>query len=490
MTTATKLLRWIALALGAAYGALFLFSAALRLVYPYEVEWNEGAVLDHAIRILHGLPIYSAPSLDFAAFVYTPLYYYLTALLMSIGGIGLWAGRAVSMGSTLFTALLIGSIVYREALGSRNRAFLTLSAGLLYLAFYHATGFFYDIVRMDAFAVFLVIAAVHTALYVKRSAIVAAVLIVFAYFTKQQMIFAWPALALAFYWQSKHRFLWFAGTSLLAIVLGTIALNAISHGWYIFYTYTIPGAKAAAQFSWRDALEFIPTTLLGSMGIFILVILLLAIVSNEWRHKSHLAVLLVLWVLALGSASLSLGNPGGYANVLMPFVAVLAILFPLSIDRIAERFPAWSSLAPICVLLGFLALAFNPLGEIMLFASRRQRAAGNEFVQKLRAMPGEVWVPFHGYIPALAGKAAHVHFMAMNDALFPHDERSARFRREIDSVLEAHRFRAIVLDEDHVYGWDSIPHYRKSGTIFQVPNVFLSRIGSAPTRPQFIYRPN
>src|ERR1017187_6704606 len=100
--------------LGGLYTLLFLAAAGMRLVYPYEIEWNEGAVLDHAIRVLDGKPIYTAPSLDFSAFVYTPLYYYVTAIVMSISGVGLYAGRLVSIISILITAWLIGRIVWRE----------------------------------------------------------------------------------------------------------------------------------------------------------------------------------------------------------------------------------------------------------------------------------------------------------------------------------------------------------------------------------------
>ncbi len=483
------LLTWVAYALGGVYSALFLFSAALRLVYPYEVEWNEGAVLDHSIRILHDLPIYTAPSLDFAAFVYTPFYYYLTAIAMTIGGIGLWAGRFISLLATIATALVIGLVVRRE-LGSRPKEglLLPMCGAMLYLAFYHVTGFFYDIVRMDPLAVFLVVASIYAALYAKRGFILSAILLAFAYFTKQQMIFAWPALVLYFMMISKRKAAWFAACSLALLLAGTFLMNAATSGWYRFYTLTIPSVKAATGFSWRDALAFFPTTLFGSLGFFILVILLASIISGLSRRNGGTSLIVWCALLAMLSASIGIGNPGGYANVLIPLAAMIAMLFPISIAWLEERFSSGQRFAPTLLVLAFLSLAFNPLGEIMLFASSRQRQAGNEFVAVLRKMPGDVWIPFHGYIGTMAGKATHVHFMAMNDALVPHDARSARFQREIDSSLDAHRFSAIILDEDRVYGWDSIQHYTKAGKIFQLPNVFLSRIGSAPTRPQFVYQ--
>ena len=469
---------------------LFLFSAALRLCYPYEVEWNEGAVLDHAIRILHGMPIYSKPSIDFAAFVYTPLYYYLTAFFMMIGGVSLAAGRTISILATLATVWLIALIISRETRTMRSsRIFLPITGGMLYLAFYHLIGFFYDIVRMDALAVFLVVASLYTAQYAKRGHVISAILIAAAYFTKQQMVFAWPVLLLYFFGPQKRKAAWFATISIALVVFGTILMNVATHGWYSFYTYTIPSMKAAAGFSWRDALEFFPKTMTGSLGLFSFVILIMLIMTRAWMHDRFLLLLLGVGFCAVASASISLGNPGGYANVLMPLMAIIAILFPLALYHISNQFQSLSLLAPVLALVAFFSLSFNPLGEIMLFASTRQRQAGDEFISKLRAIPGDVWVPFHGYIPTFAGKTSHIHFMAMNDALVPHDARSSEFQRGIDSSLAALRFSAIILDEDRVYSWDSIPHYSEDGKFFEVPNVFLSRIGSAPTRPQFIYLP-
>ncbi len=475
---------------GGAYAALFFFAAILRLLYPYEVEWMEGSILDHAIRILQGKPIYAPPSLDFVAWMYTPFYYYVTALAMKIGGTGLWAGRAVSIAATLLTVLLVGLIIHRETSRSSNGAwFLPISGAMLYLAFYHITGFYYDTVRMDALALLLVVASVYAALYLQRGYLIAAVFAVLAYFTKQQMIFILPALGIYFLIRKRRQAMLFTLVVLALLFLGTYTLNAATDGWYRFYTYTVPSMKAAGDFSWRDALEFFPITMFGTLGLFMLVILAAILLRQGiWRDHNMIA-LLAGAVLAMASASLSLGNPGGYKNVLMPLAAMIAILFPLCVERISENVRVSPSFAPALMFLAFLALAYNPVGEKMLFASARQRNAGNEFIAVLRQIPGDVWIPFHGYLGTMAGKPTHPFFMAMNDALVPQDARSLRFRREIDSSLAAHRFSAIILDEEHAFHWDSIPHYTRARAIFQTPNVFLSRLGDAATRPQFIYLP-
>ena len=483
---ARKTLDGLVIAAGGAYVLLFLFSATLRLIYPYEVEWNEGVVLDHAIRVLTGKPIYAAPSLDFAAFVYTPLYYYVTALLMKIGGVGLWSGRLISILATLLTAGIAGRIVQRET----HSNFLAFSGIALYLAFYHITGFFYDIVRMDALALLLVVISVYAVMYVRQGYLIAALFAVLAYFTKQQMIYIVPAIAIGLAFRHKKQALWFSILSIGFILFSTLAFNWTTNGWYRFYTLTIPGIKAAQSFSWITAIEFSPKWIFGSLGLFTLVILIVMVMRGKKNTQNNWPILLGAFVMALISSAMSIGNSGGYQNVFMPLTLMIAIVFPLSIHIIANTLPEWSGLARGIILLAFLSLAYNPLGEKMLFASARQLHAGDEFIAKLKAIPGDVWIPFHGYIGTLAGKPTHVHFMAMNDALVPHDATSQRFQHEIDSSLAAHCFSAVILDEEKVYRWDSVQHYMRSASIFTTPNIFLSRIGEAGTRPDYIYLPS
>ena len=247
--------------------------------------------------------------------------------------------------------------------------------------------------------------------------------------------------------------------------------------------------KGAQGFSWLTAIEFFPKWVFGAFGLFTLIEVIAMVMLRKKNLRKNWPILWAAYLMALFSSAISIGNFGGYQNVFMPLTLMIAIVFPLSIHAISDVLPEWRPLALGIIILAFLSLAYNPLGEKMLFASARQRRAGNEFIAKLKAMPGDVWIPFHGYIGTLAGKPTHVHFMAMNDALVPHNSASILFQHKIDSLLAAHSFSAIILDEESVYRWDSVQHYMRSTQIFNVPNIFLSRIGEASTRPNFIYLP-
>ena len=73
---------WIALAIPALYQLVLLATAiGGRIAYPYDLEWMEGGMLHHALRIQTGHGIYNAPSIDFIPYLYTPLYPALLAML-------------------------------------------------------------------------------------------------------------------------------------------------------------------------------------------------------------------------------------------------------------------------------------------------------------------------------------------------------------------------------------------------------------------------
>ena len=88
LTTLSRLLKYILLASAAYYVVVYLVIVCSRIAYPYELEWMEGGSVDHVRRILAGQPLYIRPSLSFTPFIYTPLYFYVSAAVAKCIGIG------------------------------------------------------------------------------------------------------------------------------------------------------------------------------------------------------------------------------------------------------------------------------------------------------------------------------------------------------------------------------------------------------------------
>ena len=61
---------------------LFLYTTLSRMFYPFDLEWMEGGMLVHGLRIMEGKQLYVEPSSEFIPFIYPPLY----SWLLGIGG--------------------------------------------------------------------------------------------------------------------------------------------------------------------------------------------------------------------------------------------------------------------------------------------------------------------------------------------------------------------------------------------------------------------
>jgi hypothetical protein len=127
ITWTIKLLRYLLAAGAISFILTYIIIALLRLQYPYELEWMEGGMVDHVLRVLSGQRLYVRPSLEFVPFIYPPLFAYLSAMVALVTGIGFEALRLVSFVSSLGAFLLIFLIVRRE---SGNKFAALLSTGL------------------------------------------------------------------------------------------------------------------------------------------------------------------------------------------------------------------------------------------------------------------------------------------------------------------------------------------------------------------------
>jgi len=92
----------------------FLLLAVHRMLYPFELEWMEGATVDHVARLMGGQQIYMEPTIDWVPFRYAPLYYYVSTLASKIFGVGFLPLRLVSIISTIGSLTLIYLYVWRE----------------------------------------------------------------------------------------------------------------------------------------------------------------------------------------------------------------------------------------------------------------------------------------------------------------------------------------------------------------------------------------
>jgi 4-amino-4-deoxy-L-arabinose transferase-like glycosyltransferase len=233
-----KTLWWGLAIVGAGFALLFMVIAWLRMQYPFELEWMEGAIVDHVRRITAGLPVYVQPSLDLIPFIYTPVYYYVSALASTIFGEGFLPLRLVSLLSTVANFSLIFVLIRRE---TRETVYALVGVGL-FAASYRVCGAWFDIGRVDSLALLFVLTSVFVLRngQTRRDLIVAGVLLAVAYLTKQSCLIIGITLGLYFVYDFRWKALWYIGALAITIVGTTILCDAYTDEWFSYYVYELP----------------------------------------------------------------------------------------------------------------------------------------------------------------------------------------------------------------------------------------------------------
>ncbi len=424
---------------------LLLRVVTARIFYPYELEWIEGSVLHHVVRILQGKQLYVLPDMEFAPALYTPLYYYVSAVVAHFVGAGLPALRLVSFVSSLFSCVFMGAVVWRIT-ASRLAVLLVM---LLYASVFHGCGFWYDIARVDSLWVALMMGSLYGLVSSRLTCqglwlTASALLLGLSVFTKQTSFFLVPFWCLAIvawhgFGKALLRFLVvFALT--IALLFGFMQWHSDGRFWFFTmqmaqhhgFTKGFPG-----HFVW------------GDLGYVLRYFLVLAIVglTGFWQSSRRVfAGWLFLLLGFSGMAFLSRLYVGGYLNVVMSmdfFVVVLAVAgFHYRVRRspwIMEKL-VWCLLLCLNIFTGY----FEPARHI---PSAADRAYGDALLERISEVKGDVCIFRHGYLAYLAGKEFCAHESQVTDIMFSgntemRDRLYADFRRRIGGL----HYEVLLLD--------------------------------------------
>ena len=469
-----RALPWLIVSLPALY-QIFLLSTAVtgRLTYPYDLEWMEGGMLHHALRIHDGLGIYGPPSVDFIPYLYTPLYPSLLALFSGVFGLTYTLGRMFSV-----LALVGIGVVAFASLGSARHAHprrepviagVLLSLGL-FAAIYPFVEGWYDLVRADTLFLWMVTAGIAglprwakagSGFGGQARVATGGALLALAFFAKQTGI-VYVALGgiivLVVNWRRAGAYIVMTGALGLG---GTWLLNTTTHGWFWTYIRKIHGTH---DFNWDrfyksfgNILWHFPalTIVVGAALVFVLVT---RVVKGELPRATHA---LLVWAPTFAVSTLigavGWGTEFAHFNAYMPAFLHGAFAAGAAIPAIYACAQLWTRDQPhaeistnaiaLCAAIP-LALAcwqgrWNPQRFI---PTAKDVAAGDKLVERIRAIDGDVWMPSHPWYLHLAGKTPHVHRMGIKDV-------TARQPREVvglDDALRTHQFSALVLDERDV----------------------------------------
>lgn len=494
----------------------------LRIGYRYDLEWMEGAMVDHAARARSGLGIYTAPSAEHVPFLYTPMLFWLGALASSVVGNGPFALRLVSFGAFVLSAWIVARWTQRET-ASKTAGFV--AAGLL-CAGYGFLRSWYDLARNDTLFLFGMLATGWLLRFGgNRAALLAGVTATFAFLSKQSAVLWLPAVGLGLLVVDWRRALVFAASTTVVLGSAVLALHLSTDGWFTFYVFEMPRhhgwqGEYKLKFFTSDLLPLVPMVLLA----------LTACAQRFRMSPSESALLAAFAGGALVTSYLSRLHVGGYDNVVMPVFAVCCMLAPIAIVQ-ARKGKRTTLLAMLVIQFALLAIDIRAASDRdrawiqgfgpQFLPSQANERANEEFVAALAAIEGPVFIPFHGNAAALAGKPRMAHAQAIHDLLqaLPHtangqpdlgaiadparmDSLSPRSRQALTSfytsvheAIQQKRFGAIVLDQpigpvfEALFAPSIAGNYeRRPGELLSVPTAFQPAVGMITHSPYVLVR--
>jgi hypothetical protein len=464
----------------------YLYIAFRQLGYPYELEWMEGGMVEIVARVAHGQPIYTAPTLHYVSYTYTPLYYWVAAQLARLTGIGFLPLRLVSIAASLGSFALLYRLVRRET-GDPMAGVVAMG---LFAAAFSIAGAWLDIGRVDSLLLFFMLAAVAAARHVRtwRGGIVVGILVFLAFFTKQTGLIALLPLLAYLVATRRQAGLAALGTTAATVAGSTLVLQAASHGWYWYFIFGElthqPALKSAA-------LHFVPIDIAVRFG-FAAGLAVVGLVVGRWRRVGTAAWPFFV-VVALGFAAgsfVSRVHSGGGRETLIPLYAAIALLSGLAYDAIrrsAPKHPALVGSALAIVIAGQVGhLGQDPSHYI---PTAKDVAAGKHLVQMVADTPGEVIVLNHPWYATMAGKQAWAQGEAIHEVLRsePGAARSDLLR-SIDRTLSSGKVRAIYFDARSLGAFEApvTAHFQPGGQVFSCYRCFFPPTDVA-FRPYLLY---
>ncbi|MDY6875772.1 MAG: glycosyltransferase family 39 protein [Chloroflexota bacterium] len=313
---------------------IFLTHALMGLFHRYPLDYGEAPLVDQAMRLAAGQSIYrpDISSPPYTISNYPPLYPLSMAPFVKLFGPNFWAGRIISLLSTLASATFLALIVYTY---SQDRP-ATVITGMLFLSIPYVVGWS-PLARVDMLALALSTAGLYVVVRwpaTWRGLSISALLLVAAIYTRQSYGLAAPLAA--FVWlltqdrrQALRQSLPRAETRgsgqalrLAGLVGGTslvlfLALNLITRGGF-FYNVVAANVNEfdieMVKRTWRDLWKANSILLIiGGMSLFF----------APRRVKTW--SLLIPYLIGACLSAATIGKIGSNVNYLLELCAALAL---------------------------------------------------------------------------------------------------------------------------------------------------------------------
>lgn len=442
---------------------------------PVMMDRQGSSIVDHAVRVHRGLPIYVEPDAHFCPLLYMPLYYYMGGAAMALAGESLETMRALSLALALVSLLVMALVVRRVT----NAWWATALVVPLALAAHPGTGFYIGLPRVDAASSFFLIVGIAIAALGRGAASGAALALAFllAFWSKQTVALPVTLMLGAMLLTKRRPAVLAIGLLAVAVPASLLLADRFTDGW--FWTF-VGDASGKEPFAFGRLLQNLAEDWLVStsreasraMGALFVPLLVVAptavLLRRRWRGDEadrRLLQLLVAFAALAAYTLVSRARLGGSPKALLPISLLLAGLLPVAIWWLGQRFgnPA-RSLAVLALAALVLDAHFAPSDVRPTEGSVREWQRFIRSVERYAA-EGQVWAAPWGYLTTpMEGQAMRPSMAEMNHYLgFTLPPRNPT-PPALAAAIEAREFRAIFLsDRPAPYAFADLlaTHYRK-----------------------------
>lgn len=305
----------------------------------------ESHVLWFAWQFAHGQNMYSPAALQkspFSVCIYPPLFQILAAPLVAIAGPTFFAGRLITVLSTIVSGAIFAILLKREQCSR-----ISVVTALFFYFSFIPVWWTSLLVKSDNLSICLNALALLIFLAEMKKEkslhIVSALLCTLGFLARQQSVVV--AITIMLYLACLRR--WrecstFTGTYLVSMALTTALFQTLTGGYFQHLSYL-------KEVKWAWINELIQLSSLGFDGIKILVAALIIgfVIMRHRAESSRYLLPAILLVVSTALSGYSLGIPGAGSNHFIGIIFALAWVLAYALDRLPK---AAVLLAVICIL--------------------------------------------------------------------------------------------------------------------------------------------
>ncbi len=373
------------------------FNVALRIAAPFPFDVFEGRVLTQAFDLSLGNKMYRDPSQFPAADLYTPFYTLCLGKIHRLAAPSFFWGRLLSGLASFATCALLVAYFAKCARNSLLVSFVV--AALLASMAWH-TQWYFAALKTDALCHLIWMVGLAFLLGRRSShVVISAVLVAFAFYTKQTALFAVPGATLFLFAGRRRDSFLFAGTYVVSMALFMLLFMTLAGEWMPKYIFNRMEMQARFPIVPLMRHFFSMTSLPLTLSAAVVAI---CAFPHLWKHRAYQLVLLSVPFLVFGSV-MTACSPGGATNSMMPALYGMCFLAGFGVLHVLNR----TNGSP-CVLWGLaLMLMFQWDANMPYNVSKSLGRFDTEFVEVVKLLgneEGSMYAPSHNVITLLAGR--------------------------------------------------------------------------------------